>query len=292
MDSHLPGSGRGLLTALALPFRDGLFRGFPQTSLRLALAPWPHREFDQTLGFPGEGPPWQAHEAYAVLGPRNSQDCGRKEARAGTELPREACFTEEPRAGELSCLQLSCLQLSKPGYQGDDAFRHFFNLPPDPELISTTLGKFGREAFEAGRSYWRYAETINTIAGIRLSIRRQLHGAWDVAYGWMALEPHTHHVALPAVVLLGILTASLLWGWVREAGMFALCWGGLLRIGEALQATRNCLVLPQDVLHVNDYILLRINEPKTRLRTARHQAAKVEHKDLVELISRCFVGFG
>ena len=43
-------------------------------------------------------------------------------------------------------------------------------------------------------------------------------------------------------------------------------------------------MLPRDVLHTQSFVLLRIQEPKTRLRMARHQAARVEPRDLVELI--------
>ena len=78
------------------------------------------------------------------------------------------------------------------------------------------------------------------------------------------------------------------WGWRSEAGVFALAFGALLRIGEAIQATRGCLVLPRDVLYIHSHILLRIAEPKTRLRAARHQAAKVDATDLVELIDIAF----
>ena len=41
------------------------------------------------------------------------------------------------------------------------------------------------------------------------------------------------HVAMPPIILMALLTCCLLWGWRAEAGIFALAWGGLLRIGEA-----------------------------------------------------------
>ena len=63
--------------------------------------------------------------------------------------------------------------------------------------------------------------------------RRQLQGARDIALTWLALEPSSHHVAMPLVILMALLTCCLLWGWRSEAGVFALACGGLLRIGEA-----------------------------------------------------------
>ena len=122
------------------------------------------------------------------------------------------------------------------------------------------------------------------MATSRPSLRRGLQGAWDLAFSWIAKEPGTHHVDMPATILLAMLTVSIFWGWYREAGIFSLAWGGLLRIGEATALLRSDLVLPVDMLHAQCHILVRIEEPKTRLRAARHQAAK----NLVQLISLVF----
>ena len=119
------------------------------------------------------------------------------------------------------------------------------------------------------------------MATSRPSLRRGLQGAWDLAFSWIAKEPGTHHVDMPTTILLAMLTVSIFWGWYREAGIFSLAWGGLLRIGEATALLRSDLVLPVDMLHAQCHILVRIEEPKTRLRAARHQAAK----NLVQLIS-------
>ena len=81
---------------------------------------------------------------------------------------------------------------------------------------------------------------------------------------------------------------ALYWGWVREAGILALSWGGLTRIGEALAALREELVLPRDVEFSADYALLQISEPKTRFRTARHQVAKLDQPQLLALIDLAF----
>ena len=131
---------------------------------------------------------------------------------------------------------------------------------------------------------------MNAIGALCPSIRRQLQGPWDLAFAWMAAEPYTHHVPMPAALLLALLTCSLIWGWLREAGIFALAWGSLLRIGEATSARRGDLVLPEDVFGLHNYVLLSIREPKTRLRVARHQAAKLEQSDLVTLVCLAFGG--
>ena len=55
----------------------------------------------------------------------------------------------------------------------------------------------------------------------------------DLGFAWLAIGPYSHHVPMPGILLCAVLTACQVWGWDREAGVFALCWGGLLCIGEA-----------------------------------------------------------
>ena len=112
----------------------------------------------------------------------------------------------------------------------------------DAGTVNLWLVSYGRQLFESGRRYWHHSETINGLAARKPILKRSLQAAWDLAFSWMALEPTRHHVAMPAVILLGMLTTCLLWGWVKEAGLFALSWGGLLRIGEA--TSMGCALLP------------------------------------------------
>ena len=61
-----------------------------------------------------------------------------------------------------------------------------------------------------------------------------------------------------------------------------------MRIGEAVKAKRRDVVFPADALWSQDYILIRLAEPKTRYRAARHQAAKIEAVDLVRIATIAF----
>ena len=57
---------------------------------------------------------------------------------------------------------------------------------------------------------------------------------------------------------------------------------------EVLQARRQDLVLPIDVGFSHLSALLKVQEPKTRFRAARHQMARMDHEDLVTLVSCAF----
>ena len=93
---------------------------------------------------------------------------------------------------------------------------------------------------------------------------------------------------MPPQVLLACVTCCLTWGWARVAGCLALAWAGLLRAGEIFQSKRQDLQLPSDLGGTTPFILLAINEPKTRFSAARHQAAKV---DIPDVISVCELAF-
>ena len=105
-------------------------------------------------------------------------------------------------------------------------------------------------------------------------LRRQLQGAWDLAFSWVQAEPSPHHVAMPWQVLLAMATVALTWGWPDVAGCLALGWGALLRAGERIAAKRRDLLLPRDAQETICFALLAINEPKTRHTGPRHEAAK------------------
>ena len=156
--------------------------------------------------------------------------------------------------------------------------------PADPERICSLLVDYGRDLFHSGKSYGIYSETINAVAVQRPLIKKQLTQAWDLAFAWLADEPHVHHPSLPLSVMCGMVTVALTWGWPYEAAIIMLTWAGLLRIGEALSAFRKDLVLPLDT----SFLLLVIRAPKTRGRSAKHQAARIDQTDIIRFLTAMY----
>jgi hypothetical protein len=154
--------------------------------------------------------------------------------------------------------------------------------------INRQLVRFGRCLYSVGRPYNHYAETINAVASKKPAIRRQLQEAWNLAFAWIRDEPSAHHIAMPWQVLLACLSVCISWGWLDVAGMLALTWGALLRVGEFLQATRGELLLPCDTNYTNSFALLSLREPKTRFTAARHQSAKLDIPDLLHVVHLAF----
>ena len=92
--------------------------------------------------------------------------------------------------------------------------------------------------------------------------------------------------------MLAMLSVAILWGWLDVAGILAICWGGLARVGEATAAYRRDLALPEDIGTEcgadGSMILLAVMEPKTRFKAARHQCLKIDQPQFVRLVRLAF----
>ena len=227
----------------------------------------------------------RADPSHGQLRPRSSADRCRADRRKGLELDDGRPVLDKTKKERARLLEGFSEWLVEIGTNIDEL------LDPrtlDIEAVNLMLERFGRQLYLSGRPYNHYAETINAVASKRPSIRRVLQGAWDLAYTWLREEPPVHHVALPWPILLAAAVTSSLWGWFDVAAILCLSRGGLTRIGEALKAKRKHLVLPRDVGWTSSYILLQIEEPKTRFKAARHQVARVDQPQLTSFIDLIF----
>ena len=310
------------------------------------------KDFDSTLGFPGEGPSGPpdacSHHApkYWIFNSHNSQpcrliSCNARPLRRRSPFVRVCrCLLLRPYLFLLGCLICGVdtshfgamampiqartpgefrkaaeratrptLAVTRPVTEATKAAREkrwgFFcewcnaadidlqymldNSLSCVEEINCVLSRFGRELYNAGKSYNQYAETINSLSSKKPGLRRLLQQSWDLGYSWMRSEPSVHHVAMPVPVILAMTVVCLMWGWVREASSLTMGFCGLLRPGEITSAIRKDLLLPRDVGGTINYALLTIREPKSRYTFARHQSAKIDAADFLKVMD---LGFG
>ena len=224
--------------------------------------------------------------AMVSFEPRNAADLLRCEQRqrAGPlpsgrlVLPR----TAQLRTGHLQVFRTWC------GDEGLDLDFLLENYRECIDELNLILCRFGRKLYEIGRPRNHYFETINSLTAMKPGLRRMVQQAWDLGFTWTKMEPSTHHVAAPFQVLMGMISLCILWGWPVVAGALALMWGALLRPGEFLAAERLDLLLPKDVGDTISFAILSIKEPKTRNVAARHQAARLDIPDLLQLVQSVF----
>ena len=226
---------------------------------------------------------------HAMFQPGNAADRQRAERRIGTQL-----FTDRvlrPQTRSRRDVLLRDFDAWTVSHFSESIITILEGEVVDAERVANLLVGYGRSLYYGGRPYGVYSETINAVTSKRGNLRRMLGLAWDLAFSWVADEPASHHPALPRSVLLAFAALAMLWTWTTEAGIFLLSWCGLLRIGEVISARRRDLILPQDGAPGITFVLLRITTPKTRGRTARHQSARVDQRDVVEYLSVVFAGY-
>ena len=218
----------------------------------------------------------------AAMAPGSIQERKRAEQRHGVVLTEDRVALDVTRSRRRKLLSL--FQIWLWNNRGVSLLYLLNEKPADPEKISKWLVEYGREMYKSGKTYNSYAETVNAVAGARPQIRKQLTQAWDFAFSWISNEPGDHHPAMPAGILVALMSLALFWGWPQVAAVFGLAWAGVLRIGEVLQATRSDLVLPKDAIAGTSFALLKIKEPKTRGRHARHQSARIDPVDIIKIL--------
>ena len=283
--------------------------------------------FDSTFGFPGEGPSgpswisglivrlllplsflplsgsrlqgfvwvWSVARPVAAMEAARARktEMQRKESRAGTCLERGRPMLATTRSRREKLRDLFEKWLSHRGrtWNGLLSLARY-----DVEQLNEVFIWYGQWLYTEGRPYYHLSETINSFSVACPQVRRQLQPAWDICFAWQRQEPPTHHAAMPWQILMGLLSIAMLWGWMDVAGILAICWGGLARVGEAMAARRRDLVLPEDVGEEcgadGSMILMAVMEPKTRFKAARHQCLKVDQPQLVRLIRQAFQHLG
>ena len=273
-------------------------------------------DFDATLGYPGEGPCLLGFRSCSHSGgsttrsalfalslvmsvcpcsrlvvcampvfPRNTADNIRAAQRRA--VPLETGRQVLPVTSNQRQILMTTFQnwLANEGIEWEPMLKESHRFLDE---INAILIRYGRCLYEAGRPYNHFAETINAVTSSKPSLRRSLQSTWNLAFGWLHNEPSAHHIAMPAQVLLCLLSISLMWGWTRIAGCLALGFGGLCRAGEIISATRRLLLLPADLHYTTHYALLSIIEPKTRFNSAKHQVAKIDQPDMLEILHMAF----
>ena len=223
-------------------------------------------DFDSTLGFPGEGPQRLVGVVSLVfwtllvsmshgMQPRNEDDGRRAQMRKSQPLFPGRPVRTATRSNRAKLLEQFGEWLAQRSVQLDVllSVSHV-----EPETLVSFLVAYGKELYEGGRPYSHYAETINAIAAAKPTVRRLLTAAWDLAFSWVKSEPGEHHTACPFQVLLALLSTAIFWGWPIIAGILALSWGAVCRIGEVTAAFRRDLVLPIDVLFSSKVVYLKV----------------------------------
>ena len=138
-------------------------------------------------------------------------------------------------------------------------------LVQHPALLVAALEAFGAESFTSGLPLLYFRQLLAHVQNEIPTSRTHMSRAWNLVGRWEVAEPTQHRTPLPEPVLLAMAGLSSCWGWERFACSMLLCFYGTCRIGEVLNAQREDLLTPLDLLEEHDKELyLRIKRPKSR----------------------------
>ena len=148
------------------------------------------------------------------------------------------------------------------------------------------LVQYGHDLYGSGRPYYHrdnkrcHGSEANTSSSGPGRVGRSVHvagqGTIHPSCGNASFSSSCSPLRLPGL------------GMGSRGRSFRALLGALLRVSKATRATRGHLVFPADAFWMQTFVLGKIDEPKTRGRAAKHQAAKLEPSDLVSIVSLAF----
>lgn len=154
-----------------------------------------------------------------------------------------------------------------------------------PQMTSSLI-KYGQLLFQSGRPQREFAETLNCVVAKYHWMKGSVGGAWKLLSTWQTLEPPELHPPMPLKVLQAMILLALSWGWTRMAILLLTGFYGLLRVCEVLALTVEDFSLPTEH-DAASAVFVRILEPKSRRRGARHQYVRIELPDVISFLTSC-----
>lgn len=254
---------------ISLLDKDRLFpkfrlRSFLWWRLVKNLLDFAKKDFDSTLGFPGEGPRPPRHDSAPVRG------------RPPLDLSASAAHTPQ-------------VQRRRALYWSKFAIWHQdnYNTPGTalflltPRAAGLRLGRYGQYLYDRGRSLLEYSEVLNACVDMLPSWRRQLQEAWVVAWSWKAATDANNRLPCPAVVVRALAAVLLLLQRPLPALGLLLGFAAFLRPVELSALTLEDVVLPEDLGVDVRALFCRIRNPKNRRLAARLEHVRVDQPGLL-----------
>lgn len=163
------------------------------------------------------------------------------------------------------------------------------SLHRTPSLQVHFLRAFGNELYRTGEPMYLFRHLIVWFQQNFPQQRHDLVTAWELLSRWEQVQPVTHRVPVPKLVIDAVLSVSVAWGWLRFAALTALAFHGAMRIGEPITAVRGDLILPDEAALQQKVCFLRVSKPKPGRRgRGRIQHARIDDEFAVDLAVAAF----
>ena len=225
------------------------------------------KEFDSTLGFPGEGPrrqklPLELRPAVDLLehGPTT----------AAVSSRRHVLRTAFATWGSQQEVPIDVIDLAKKG---------------ESRRLSDVLARYGQAMYDSGKTVGDFSETINSVIDLNRDNRRHVQKAWDACRKWQSLIPSINHIPCPEAVMQAVVALLCLWLAPEAALAIAIGFTAMLRPGEIAELRFSDILSPEQFLAPEGRMFVRIRDPKMRRLSARREFVRLDHTVLAQFAS-------
>ena len=219
------------------------------------------RDFDSTLGFPGEGPPRVARPGVI-------------ERRQGVDIrgPRASAEEQGHRQAAIRDFESWLVTLGV-------ASERFWRF--ESSDVVALLVEYGQFCFRSGKSQASYKNALLGATDRRDNLRPAMKPAWNALTKWENTEPGGNHNPLPRAAHEAGLSVSIVWQWREFTAAQVTGWCTLSRPGGLLKLRRCDLVLPSDQALSSGPAFVKF-EPKGRW---GRNAPRVEHVRIADRVA-------
>eukprot|EP00971_Amphidinium_carterae_P352884 6492761-Amphidinium_carterae.3 len=216
-------------------------------------------EYDDTLGFPGEGPMLQSMS---------------KDLRLSVQPATIKRYT--------TCVNRVRAWLALEGLPALET------LCASGTTLATVLSAYVQYCYDHGQPYTHALEALAGVQFFFPHVQGSLQAAWRTMKTWGQLKPVQVRSPMPVPVLLALVTAALTMGWDRTAGVLLLGFEALLRPTEMGSCLRGHLSLPEDLYGHPHCAILCLPETKTSTRTVKVQSVLIKDAPLIGFLQSVF----
>jgi hypothetical protein len=147
-----------------------------------------------------------------------------------------------------------------------------------PQALVLLLRSHGDISFQQKGSLSNFRHLLLVVQRWKPLARPFMQPAWDFVARWEAQEPTQHRIPIPEQLMKSMVVLAWVFGWNSWACATLIAFYGGGRVGEILQAFREDLILPSDLMEGGfSPIFLRLRRFKSMLR----QPARVQHMRIV-----------
>eukprot|EP00971_Amphidinium_carterae_P133606 2646129-Amphidinium_carterae.1 len=253
---------------------------------------WDQTQFDQTKGFPGEGPlddDDDEDEIWGTLG----EDTVRPYPAAPRLRKRRVPDDQAPQNLRDSVLPVTALRYSQRvdhlaswlyDHHGVELSSLVQNVDQLVPLLQQYLQWMYEQDYPVSHGSW-------CLAGLQYrwpELVGRLRGAWKSQSQWQRVMPSRVRTPIPLEVMLAMCTLAFHWRWPRMGCAILLCFHALLRPGELANGMRQHLILPNDLGGSPSSGVYCIPRSKTSNRTVLLQSVVIEDSLLLGLLQHVY----